>query len=310
MQACDIAIIGSGTAGLSAAVYAARANMKTLVFTGEEFGGQIATTHDVENYPGFELGVTGPELTDKMKVQAERFGAEIVFDHIEKIDFAGPPFRLTGRAGSYRASAIVAASGASAKRLSVPGEEKYWGRGVSTCATCDAAFFKDAPTAIVGGGDSAMQEGLFLARFSSHIYVVHRRDRLRAGPVLANRALADPRFEFIWNSVVEEIEGSAVVERIRVRNVKTGQTSHLPVDGFFIFIGHTPNTALYEGKLAMKPGGYLQADDLMHTSAPGIFAAGEVQDDHFRQAVTSAGEGVKAAMEAITFVENLHASAA
>ena len=305
MPSCDIAIIGSGTAGLSAAIYAARANMKTLVFTGEAFGGQIATTHDVENYPGFESGITGPELTERMKAQAERFGAETVFDHIESLDVQGPPFTLVGRAGEYQAKAVVAATGASAKTLGVPGEERFWGRGVSTCATCDAAFFADVPTALVGGGDSAMQEGLFLARFSSKVYVIHRRDQLRAGATLAERAFSEPKLEFVWDSVVEEIAGENVVEHVRVRNLKTGKTSELPVEGFFIFIGHEPNTELYRDKLELKPGGYLKADELMHTSVPGIFAAGEVQDDHFRQAATSAGEGVKAAMEAIHFVENL-----
>ncbi|MDE2702411.1 MAG: thioredoxin-disulfide reductase [Chloroflexota bacterium] len=305
MRSCDIAIIGSGTAGLSAAVYAARANMSTLVFTGEAFGGQIATTHDVENYPGFEDGITGPELTERMKAQAERFGAETVFDHIESLEVDGPPFTLNGRADTYQAKAVVAATGARAKTLGVPGEEKFWGRGVSTCATCDAAFFADAPTALVGGGDSAMQEGLFLARFASKVYVIHRRDQLRAGATLAERAFSEPKLEFVWDSVVEEIAGENVVEHVRVRNLKTGQTSELPVEGFFIFIGHDPNTELYRDKLALKPGGYLKADEMMHTSVPGIFAAGEVQDDHFRQAATSAGEGVKAAMEAIHFVENL-----
>ncbi|MDE2863061.1 MAG: thioredoxin-disulfide reductase [Chloroflexota bacterium] len=305
MRSCDIAIIGSGTAGLSAAVYAARANMSTLVFTGEAFGGQIATTHDVENYPGFEDGITGPELTDRMKAQAERFGAETVFDHIESLEIDGPPFTLNGRADTYQAKAVVAATGARAKTLGVPGEEKFWGRGVSTCATCDAAFFADAPTALVGGGDSAMQEGLFLARFASKVYVIHRRDELRAGATLAERAFSEPKLEFVWDSVVEEIAGEDVVEHVRVRNLKTGQTSELPVEGFFVFIGHEPNTELYRDKLEFKPGGYLKADELTHTSVPGIFAAGEVQDDHFRQAATSAGEGVKAAMEAIHFVENL-----
>ena len=305
MRSCDIAIIGSGTAGLSAAVYAARANMSTLVFTGEAFGGQIATTHDVENYPGFEAGITGPELTDRMRAQAERFGSETVFDHIETLDTDGPPFTLRGRADSYQAKAVIAATGATAKRLGVPGEERFWGRGVSTCATCDAAFFKDAPTALVGGGDSAMQEGLFLARFASRVYVIHRRDELRAGATLAERAFSEPKLEFVWNSVVEEIVGESVVEHVRVRNLQSGEISQLPVEGFFIFIGHEPNSDLYRDKLDLKPGGYLRVDERMHTSVPGIFAAGEIQDDHFRQAVTSAGEGVKAAMEAIHFVEDL-----
>ncbi len=305
MRSCDIAIIGSGTAGLSAAVYAARANMSTLVFTGEAFGGQIATTHDVENYPGFENGITGPELTERMRAQAERFGAETVFDHIESLEIDGPPFTLRGRADTYQARTVIAATGASAKRLGVGGEERFWGRGVSTCATCDAAFFAGVPTALVGGGDSAMQEGLFLARFASKVYVIHRRDQLRASATLAERAFAEPKLEFVWNSVVEEIAGENVVDHVRVRNLKSGQISQLPVEGFFVFIGHDPNTELYRGKLALKPGGYLQVDERMHTSVPGIFAAGEVQDDHFRQAATSAGEGVKAAMEAIHFVENL-----
>ena len=265
----------------------------------------------MENNPGFEDGITGPELTDRIKAQAERFGAETVFDHIESLEVDGPPFTLNGRADTYRAKAVVAATGARAKTLEVPGEQKFWGRGVSTCATCDAAFFADAPTALVGGGDSAMQEGLFPGPGSrSKVYVIHRRDQLRAGATLAERAFSEPKLEFVWDSVVEEIAGDSVVEHVRVRNLKTGEVSELPVEGFFIFIGHEPNTELYRDKLELKPGGYLKTDELMHTSVPGIFAAGEVQDDHFRQAATSAGEGVKAAMEAIHFVENLPRPAA
>ncbi len=301
----DIAIIGSGPGGLSAAIYAARARLSTLVITGDEFGGQIASTHEVENYPGFDDGIMGPDLTLKMRAQAERFGAEVVTDFITGIDVDGPPFTLTGRLGTYEARSVVVATGASPRKLDVPGEAELIGRGVSYCATCDGAFFPDVPVAVVGGGDSALQEGLFLTRFASKITVIHRRDELRAGAYLQQRAFNEPKFEFLWDSVVTEVVGEQGVQRLGVKNLKTGEESTLAVEGVFIFVGHEPNTEIFTGKLDADERGYILADAHMRTSVPGIFVAGEAQDSHFRQAITTAGDGAKAAMEAIEYVERL-----
>ena len=301
----DIAIIGSGPGGLSAAIYAARARLSTLVITGDEFGGQIASTHEVENYPGFDDGIMGPDLTLKMRAQAERFGAEVVTDFITGIDVDGPPFTLTGRLGIYEARSVVVATGASPRKLDVPGEAELIGRGVSYCATCDGAFFPDVPVAVVGGGDSALQEGLFLNRFASKITVIHRRDELRAGAYLQQRAFNEPKFEFLWDSVVTEVVGEQGVQRLGVKNLKTGEESTLAVEGVFIFVGHEPNTEIFTGKLDADERGYIMADAHMRTSVPGIFVAGEAQDSHFRQAITTAGDGAKAAMEAIEYVERL-----
>lgn len=301
----DIAIIGSGPGGLSAAIYAARARLSTLVITGDEFGGQIASTHEVENYPGFDDGIMGPDLTLKMRAQAERFGAEVVTDFITGIDVDGPPFTLTGRLGTYEARSVVVATGASPRKLDVPGEAELIGRGVSYCATCDGAFFPDVPVAVVGGGDSALQEGLFLNRFASKITVIHRRDELRAGAYLQQRSFNEPKFEFLWDSVVTEVVGEQGVQRLGVKNLKTGEESTLAVEGVFIFVGHEPNTEIFTGKLDADERGYILADAHMRTSVPGIFVAGEAQDSHFRQAITTAGDGAKAAMEAIEYVERL-----
>jgi len=301
----DIAIIGSGPGGLSAAIYAARARLSTLVITGDEFGGQIASTHEVENYPGFDDGIMGPDLTLKMRAQAERFGAEVVTDFITGIDVDGPPFTLTGRLGIYEARSVVVATGASPRKLDVPGEAELIGRGVSYCATCDGAFFPDVPVAVVGGGDSALQEGLFLTRFASKITVIHRRDELRAGAYLQQRSFNEPKFEFLWDSVVTEVVGEQGVQRLGVKNLKTGEESTLAVEGVFIFVGHEPNTEIFTGKLDADERGYILADAHMRTSVPGIFVAGEAQDSHFRQAITTAGDGAKAAMEAIEYVERL-----
>ncbi len=305
----DIAIVGSGPAGLAAALYAARARLSTVVLTGDEFGGQIASTHDVENYPGFEDGILGPELAMKMRAQAERFGAEVITDFITGLDVAGPPFKLTGRLRSYEARSILITTGATYRKLGIPGEKELVGRGVSYCATCDGAFFPDVPVVVIGGGDSALQEGLFLTRFASSVTLIHRRDELRAGAFLQEKAFEQDNFDFIWDTVVTEIAGDQEVERIRLKNVKTGEESTLEVEGVFIFIGHNPNTEIAKGKLAMDDHGYILADQLMHTNVEGIYVAGEAQDSHFRQAITTAGDGVKAAMEAIHFVENLEEEA-
>ncbi len=297
----DVVIIGSGPSGLTAAIYAARANLSTLVLTGEAFGGQIATTNDVENYPGFEE-ITGPDLTARMRAQAERFGAEMVMDQISEVDFRSPPFSLIGGSRTYQARSVIVATGASPKLLNVPGEQEFWGRGVSVCATCDGAFFRDQPVAVVGGGDSALQEGLFLTRFASKVTVVHRRDELRAGPYLQGRAQKDPKIEFLWDSVVTDVRGDQVVTSIGIRNVKSGVQDELTTDALFVFIGHYPNTELFKGRLEMDDDGYILADRYMHTSVDGVFVAGEAQDHYFRQAITAAGEGCQAAMEAEKFV--------
>jgi thioredoxin reductase (NADPH) len=301
----DIAIIGSGPGGLSAAIYAARARLSTLVITGDEFGGQIASTHEVENYPGFDDGIMGPDLTLKMRAQAERFDAEVVADFITDLDVDGPPFTLTGRLGTYEARSVVVATGASPRKLGIPGEDELIGRGVSYCATCDGAFFPDVPVAVVGGGDSALQEGLFLNRFASKITVIHRRDELRAGAYLQQRVFNEPKFEFLWDSVVTEVIGEQGVQGLGLKNLKTGEESTLDVEGVFVFIGHYPNTEIFAGKLDSDERGYILADTRMRTSVPGIFVAGEAQDSHFRQAITTAGDGAKAAMEAIEYVEHL-----
>ena len=304
----DVAILGSGPAGLTAAIYGARANISTIVFTGDAFGGQIATTNDVENYPGFEE-ITGPELTMRMRNQAERFGAEFVMDQITDIDIDGPPFKLTGASQSYQARTVIIATGASPRQLEVPGEREFWGRGVSYCATCDGAFFQNESLAVIGGGDSALQEALFLTRFASKVTVIHRRDALRAGAYLTGRAMAEEKIEFLWNSVVTAIEGGGVVENLRIRDVLTGEERDFAAAGAFVFIGHDPNTAIFDGKLEMVDEGYLVADGRTHTSVEGIFVAGEAQDHYFRQAITAAGEGCQAAMEAEKFVARLEAAA-
>jgi thioredoxin reductase (NADPH) len=300
----DVAIIGSGPAGLTAAIYAARAKLATLVLTGDALGGQIATTNDVENYPGFEE-ITGPDLTTRMRAQAERFGAETVFDQITEVDFDGPPFSLVGGSAAYEARTVIVATGASPKLLGVPGEQEYWGRGVSVCATCDGAFFQGQPVTVVGGGDSALQEGLFLTRFASTVTIVHRRDELRAGPYLQDRARQDPKIEFIWDSVVTEVRGGEVVSSVGLKNVKSGDEVDFPTEGLFIFVGHYPSTDLFKGKLEMDDEGYVISDRFMHTSVDGVFVAGEAQDHYFRQAITSAGEGCQAAMEAEKFLAGL-----
>ena len=297
----DVAIMGSGPAGLTAALYSARANLSTVVITGDDFGGQIATTNDVENYPGFE-SITGPDLSMRMRQQAEKFGAEFEIELITDIEVDGPPFKLIGRSGEYQALSVILANGASPKTLGIPGEQELWGRGVSFCATCDGAFFRDVPIAVVGGGDSAIQEALFLTRFGSKVIVIHRRDELRAGATLRDRAFANDKIEFLWDTVVTEIKGEAEVEALRVRNVKSGDESDISIGGVFVYVGHYPNTELLKGKVALDEDGYVVSDRRMHTSVPGVFVAGEAQDHYFRQAVTAAGEGCQAALEAEKYV--------
>jgi thioredoxin reductase (NADPH) len=301
----DVIIIGSGCAGLTAALYTARARLSTLVITGNELGGQIATTTDVENYPGFPEGLTGPELYEHMQKQAERFGARLEFDEVTEVDFRQRPFKLKTHGGSFEARAVIVASGASPRKLGIPGEAEFLGRGVSYCATCDGFFFRDKEIMVVGGGDSALQEGLFLTRFGKRVRVVHRRDALRAGPALQTRAAKNDKMEFVYDTVVEQVIGNNLANAVQLKNVQTGQVREEPVDGLFIYIGHIPNTWLYEGQLDMDEEGYLIVDERLHTNLPGVFAAGEVHDKIFRQAITSAGYGCMAALEAEQYLSEL-----
>ena len=293
-----LAIIGSGPAGLTAALYAARAFLEPLVFVGPEFGGQIATTTEVENFPGFPNGLQGPELTAAMREQAERFGSRIVEETIEKVDFSQRPFKLWSSTGEYEVEAVIVATGATPRKLGVPGEESFIGRGVSYCATCDGFFFRNKEIMVVGGGDSAFQEGLFLTKFGTRVRIVHRRDEFRAGAVLQQRAKDNPKIELVTNTVVERVNGNGKVSEVLLKNLKTGETAQTPVEGFFVFVGHDPNTSLFKGQLAMNEEGYLEVDGRLHTSVPGVFAAGEVHDNWFKQAITSAGFGCMAALEA------------
>lgn len=301
MEKEQVVIIGSGPAGLTAAMYTARAQLNPVVIAGPQLGGQISLTSEVENYPGFwseDHVPTGPELVEVMQKQAEHFDARIVFDEVTEVDFsAGPPFRIKTYGKEYLAEGVVVTAGASPRHLGIPGEEEYIGRGVSYCGTCDGFFFRGKDVVVVGGGDSAMEESIFLTKFANKVEVIHRRDQLRAGAVLQKRAFANEKISFVWDSVVEEIVGNGVVQGVKIRNVKTGETSFRKTDGVFIFIGHYPNSKFLEGKLAMDEEGYVITDELYRTSIPGIYAAGEIQDSHFRQIATSVGQGAGAGME-------------
>lgn len=298
-----VLVLGSGPAGLSAALYAARADLNPVVLAGMELGGQVSLTYTVENYPGFPEGIGGTELVEFFQKQAERFGARIEYDSATEVDLSHRPFRVATYNGEYLAESLVIATGATPNHLKVPGETELTGRGVSYCATCDGWFFKDKDVVVVGGGDSALEEGIFLTRYAKSVTIIHRRDELRAGVILQSRAMENPKIKFIWNSVVTEILGEEAVSSVRLKNVITGEETGLQTDGVFIFIGHSPNTQLFEGQLEMDDLNYLVTDKLMHTSVPGVFAAGEAADPHFRQVITSAGMGAAAAMQAIHFVE-------
>ncbi len=294
-------IIGSGPAGLTAALYTARANLNPLVIAGDLLGGQVALTYEIENYPGFPEGLTGQELVELMKTQAERFGARIkMFNSVTEVDFAnGSPFTVkTDDDQEYLADALIVTVGATPRHLNIPGEHELTGRGVSYCATCDGAFFRNKSVVVVGGGDSALEEAIFLTRFASRVDVVHRREELRAGATLQQRAFANDKIHFIWNTVVEQVTGDPVVKTVRLRNVKTGDATDYPADGVFIFIGHDPNSDMFAGKLERDPFGYLITDREMRTNIDGVFAAGEVQDRIYRQVATSVGQGTAAAMSA------------
>lgn len=296
-------IIGSGPAGLSAALYAARANLTPIVLSGMALGGQVASTDTIENYPGFPEGIEGSELGDLFQNQAERFGAEVVFDAATGVDFSERPFKITAYSGEYLAETVIIATGASPRLMDVPGEKEFTGKGVSYCATCDGHFFQEKDVVVVGGGDSAVKEALFLTRFANSVTIVHRRDKLRAGVLLETRAKENPKVNFIWDSIVTEILGEDAVRAVRLKNKQTGEEKEHPTDGVFVFIGHIPNTELFNDQLDMNAQGYLTVDRHMRTSIPGVYAAGEVADDHFQQVIISAGMGAAAAMEAVEFLE-------
>jgi thioredoxin reductase (NADPH) len=300
----NVIIIGSGPSGLTSAIYASRANLEPLMFEGEEAGGQLMTTTEVENYPGFPEGVMGPELMPLFKKQAERFGTRFITSNVNKVDFSKRPFKIWSGNREYLAKSVIISTGASAKYLGIPQEQKYLGRGVSACATCDGAFFKKHICAIVGGGDTAMEEALFLTRFASKVYVIHRREEFRASKIMSDRVLKHEKIEVLWNSEIQDIRGEKNVESVVVFNNKTNKSQELPITGVFIAIGHKPNTDLFKGQLEMNEVGYLitQAKST-YTSIPGVFAAGDVQDSHYRQAITAAGTGCMAAIDCERWLE-------
>jgi thioredoxin reductase (NADPH) len=303
-EARDVVILGSGPAGFTAALYAARANLRPLLLKGLEAGGQLMLTTEVENYPGFSDGILGPELMDAMEKQAARFDAEIVAQVASRVDLSESPFGVWAGDQGWRARTLIIATGASARWLGVPGEDVLRGRGVSACATCDGFFFRDRELVVVGGGDTAMEEATFLTKFASRVTIVHRRNEFRASKIMQERALANPKIQVVWDSLVEEILGTDAVTGVRLRNVVTQETTELPTDGVFMAIGHTPNTDLVKGQLELTDTGYVVVrEPTTRTSVEGVFAAGDVTDVIYRQAVTAAGQGCKAAIDAERFLE-------
>ena len=301
----NVLILGSGPAGLTAAIYAARANLNPLMIEGEEAGGQLMTTTDVENFPGFPKGVTGPELMMVMREQAERFGTRFVTRNATKVDLSKRPFKIWVGDTLYETQTLIITTGASAQYLGLPNEKRLLGRGVSACATCDGAFFKQQKVAVVGGGDTAMEEATFLTRFAEKVYVIHRRDTFRASKIMADRVLANPKIEVIWNAQLADVLGENGVKGLRLENTNTKEQWDLAVDGVFIAIGHKPNTDLFKGQLKMNDVGYLLTEGkTTYTSVPGVFASGDVQDPVYRQAITAAGTGCMAAIDAERWLEH------
>jgi thioredoxin reductase (NADPH) len=306
MQTRDVIVIGSGPAGFTAALYAARANLKPLVFAGVEWGGQLQTTTDVENYPGFPDGIQGPELMEVFRKQAERFGAEVVSDDVTQVDFSQRPFKIWSGSDLHEARAVIVATGAAYRRLGIPGETEYAGHGVSYCATCDGFFFRDQEIVVVGGGDTAVEEALFLTRFGRSVTVVHRRNELRASKIMQERAFANPKIQFVWDTIVTEAYGEdGKLAGVVLRNVKTREETRRPAGGLFIAIGHDPATKLFEGQLELDEAGYVKVEPFSsRTSVEGVFAGGDCVDFTYRQAVTAAGMGCMAAIDAERWLES------
>lgn len=296
-------IIGSGPAGLTAAIYSARADLKPIVLAGEQFGGQLMSTTDVENFPGFPEGVKGPELMMNMIKQAERFGAVMKYQSVSKVELEGEIKKVYAGNEIYESTAVIIATGASPRKLNIPGEDKFWGKGVSTCATCDAAFYREKVVAVIGGGDSAMEEATFLTKFAKKVFVIHRRDTFRASKIMVERTLNNPKVEVIWNTEVKEVLGSGKVEKLKLWNVLENKESELIVDGFFLAIGHIPNTGYLEGQLETDEQGYIKVTDHTKTSLEGVFVGGDVQDHHYRQAITASAMGCMAAMDTEKWLE-------
>lgn len=299
-----VIIIGSGPAGYTAAIYAARSNLSVLMFQGYQPGGQLTLTSEVENYPGFEEGILGPEMMEKFEHQARRFGAELIPEDVIAVDFSQRPFVVTTDSGDYRAETIIIATGASAKWLGLPSEKLLQGRGVSACATCDGFFFKNKDVVVIGGGDTAMEEATFLTRYVNHVTLIHRRDTFRASKIMQDRARKNPKISFLMDSEVTEILGEDVVTGVRVRNLKTNEETVLETQGVFLAIGHQPNTALFKGTIDMDQAGYIVPVEHTMTNIPGVFAAGDVTDHRYRQAVTAAGDGCRAAIDVERWLES------
>ena len=294
-----ILIVGSGPAGYTAAIYAARAGLEPIVLAGFAFGGQLMITTDVENYPGYPEGVTGPAMMEDLQKQAERFGSRLVFEDATSIDLSARPFKVATEDAAFSADSVIVATGASARWLGLESEQRFVNLGVSACATCDGALYRDKAIAVVGGGDTAMEEALFLTRFASRVTVVHRRDELRASKIMQSRALAHEKIDFAWDSEVDEVLGDQFVTGVRLRNVKTGESRELSVEGLFVAIGHQPTTGLFEGQLELDPAGYVKVEPgTTRTSVEGVFACGDVSDPNYRQAVTAAGTGCMASIDA------------
>lgn len=305
----NVIIIGSGPAGWTAGIYAARGKLQPLLFSGDgsrgyEVGGQLTTTSEVENFPGFAHGIQGPELMKAMRAQAERFGCRVVEENVTSVDFTVRPFAVRVGETAYRSHTVIVSTGSTPRRLGIPGEDEFFGgRGVSTCATCDGAFFKDKTVVVVGGGDTAMEEASYLTHHAAKVYISHRRRELRASKIMRERALANPKIEFLWATQIVSVHGDAFVQSVRLREVETGKERDLPVDGLFLAIGHLPNTQLFQGQLQLDESGYVVTDNRQRTNVEGVWAGGDVQDHRYRQAITAAGTGCAAAIEAERWLE-------